>query len=64
MIEQFTKTELEDALRAVSSMISKCEKVQEKQTLGVSQQTLLRNRIKALRISSELIAKALMRLEI
>lgn len=56
---QFTKAELEEALRAVSSMIHKCEKVQEKQTLGVSQQTLLRNRIKALYIASDLITKAI-----
>ena len=58
-MERFTKEELNEALRAIASMIYKCEKVQEKPTLGVSQQTLLKNRIKALKIASSLITEAL-----
>lgn len=58
-MERFTKEELNEALRAIASMIYKCEKVQEKPTLGVSQRTLLRNRIHALRIASSLITQAL-----
>ncbi len=54
---QYSKAELEGALRVVSSTIRKCEKIQEKQTLGLSQQTLLCNRIKALHIASDLITK-------
>lgn len=55
----YSKEELIEALRAVASMISKCEKVQEKNSLGASQRTLLNNRIKALRIASSLIKTAL-----
>lgn len=62
-MESFTKTELSEALRAVASMISKCEKVQMKDSLGLSQRTLLSNRIKALQISSALITNALERKE-
>lgn len=58
-MNSFTKDELKEALRAICSMISKCEKVQEKPALGTSQRTLLKNRIKALRISAALISKAL-----
>lgn len=54
----FTKEELTEALRAVTSLIGKCEKVQPK-LRGASQQTLLKNRLNALRISSALITQAL-----
>lgn len=57
----FTKEELEDALRAISSTISKCEKVQPKLKLGTSSHTLLIRRIKALSIASDLIKKELNR---
>ena len=58
-MERFTKEDLNEALHAIASMIYKCEKVQEKPTLGASQQTLLKNRIKALKIASSLITEAL-----
>lgn len=58
-MDSFTKEELNEALRAVTSLISKCQKAQEKLPEGTSQQTLLKNRIKALKISSALITKAL-----
>lgn len=58
-MNSFTKEDLNEALRAITSLISKCEKAQEKISQGTSQWTLLRNRIKALRISSSLITKAL-----
>lgn len=58
-MENYTKEELEEALRAITSLINKCEKAQEKLSQGTSQWTLLKNRIKALRISSSLINKAL-----
>ena len=58
-MDNYTKEELEEALRAVSSLVNKCEKAQEKLSQGTSQWTLLKNRIKALRISSLLITKAL-----
>jgi hypothetical protein len=46
---------LAEALRVVSSTISKCEKIQLKFAEGTSQHTLLKNRIKALYISKSLI---------
>lgn len=54
-MEKYTREELEEALGIVSSTISKCEKMQLKFPVGTSQHTLLRNRIKAMYISSALI---------
>jgi hypothetical protein len=56
-MESFTKEELTEALRAIDSTISKCEKVQPKLREGTSQHTLLVRRIKALRIAAELIKR-------
>ncbi len=58
-MDNYTKEDLEEALRAIDSTISKCEKVQPKLKQGTSQHTLLIRRIKALRIASSLITKAL-----
>jgi hypothetical protein len=58
-MDNFTKEELEEALRAISSTISKCEKVQPKLKPGTSQHTLLMRRIKSLQIASSLITQAL-----
>jgi len=58
-VTDYTKEELEEALRAIVSTISKCEKVLPKLKQGTSQSTLLLRRIKALEISSELIKKEL-----
>ncbi len=58
-MEDFTKDELEEALRAIASTISKCEKVLPKLKQGTAQHTLLIRRIKALRIAVTLIAKEL-----
>lgn len=55
----FTKEDLEEALRAIESTISKCEKVQPKLKQGNSQHTLLIRRIKALQIASSLIKREL-----
>ncbi len=55
----FTKEDLEEALRAIESTISKCEKVQPKLKQGTSQHTLLIRRIKALQIASSLIKREL-----
>lgn len=52
---KYTREELEEALRIVSSAISRCEKIQPKFVEGTSQHTLLKNRIKALYISKSLI---------
>lgn len=52
---EYTKQELEAALKAVNSIIHKCEKAQEKFPEGNSHHTLLRNRLKAMYISKDLI---------
>lgn len=54
-MDNYTKKELEEALRVVSSTISKCEKMQLKFVEGTSHHTLLKNRIKAMYISQSLI---------
>ncbi|MBN3346629.1 hypothetical protein CF050_06990 [Clostridium botulinum] len=54
-MDKYTKEELIEALRVVSSTISKCEKIQPKFAEGTSQHTLLKNRIKAMYISKSLI---------
>ena len=54
-MEKYTREELKEALRVVSSTISNCKKMQPKFNEGTSQHTLLKNRIKALYISKLLI---------
>ena len=51
----FTQDELQEALCALASMISKAEKAQARFPLGTSQYTLQRNRLKALRKATALI---------
>ncbi len=58
-MDHFTKEELGEALRAIASTISKCEKVQPKLKQGTPQLTLLERRIKALYIASALIKREL-----
>jgi hypothetical protein len=53
----YTENELSDALKVVSSTISKCENIQPKFAEGTSQYTLLKNRIKAMYISKALITE-------
>ena len=58
-MEDFTDEDLVEALQAITSMISKCEKALEKLREGTPQYSLTRNRIKALRIAATLINIAL-----
>ncbi len=58
-MDNFTKEELDEALRAIVSTIAKCEKVLPKLKTGTPQHTLLIRRIKALRIASALIKREL-----
>lgn len=53
--DRFTQDDLQEALRAVALMIGKTEKTQTQFSLGTSQHTLQRNRLKALRIAEALI---------
>ena len=58
-MDEFTKKDLEKALLAITSMISKIEKSKEKFAQGTSQYTLQKNRLEALNIASALILKEL-----
>jgi len=49
------QSELSEALRAIFSLINKCEKAYTKLAEGTSQHTMMKNRIDALNISSDLI---------
>ncbi|MDR6782366.1 uncharacterized protein Yka (UPF0111/DUF47 family) [Pedobacter africanus] len=59
---EYTKEELEEALRSIDSTISKCEKALPKLKDNSAQQTLLLLRIKALNISADLIKRELQQL--
>jgi len=52
---KYSTEELHDASRAITSLVSKLEKVQMKLRKGTAQQTLVVNRLKALRISAALL---------
>ena len=58
---RFTPDDLQEALRAFASMISKTDKAQAKFTPGMSQHTLQRNRLKALRVAEALIKAELIK---
>lgn len=58
-MSQFSNEELSEALRAITSTLSKLKKVEPKLKVGTSQHTLVTRRIKALQISSDLILQAL-----
>jgi hypothetical protein len=53
--DSFTEKDSKEALRAITSMISRTVKAQAKFSPGTSQHTLLRNRLKALCIGESLI---------
>ena len=54
-MNKYNKEELFEALKAVDSLIYKCEKAQEKFPSGSSHHTLLKNRLNAMYISKSLI---------
>jgi hypothetical protein len=62
-MENYKPEELTEALRAINSIIHKCEKAQEKFPEGNSQHTLLKNRLKAMYISKALIIEALSKVD-
>ncbi|MBU3144845.1 hypothetical protein [Clostridium sp. CF012] len=55
VMDKYTKEELIESLRPVSSVISKCEKAPLKFAEGTSHHTRLKNLIKAMYISKSLI---------
>jgi hypothetical protein len=58
-MDKFSMENLEDAHRALSSLLHKCEKAQTRIEEGSSQHTLLQNRIDALGVALSLIKKAI-----
>lgn len=58
-MEQYTKKDMEKAGKTIASMISRSEKVQFKLKEGSPQASLTRNRLMALRIASDLVAREL-----
>lgn len=58
-MNSYTKEELQEAIRAIISTISKCEKTLPKLKENSAQQTLLSRRIKAFKISVDLIEREL-----
>lgn len=58
-MDSYTKEELQEAIRAIASTISKCEKTLPKLKEKSAQQTLLSRRIKAFKIAADLIEKEL-----
>ena len=55
VVDTYTKEELIEALRPVSSIISKCEKAQLKFAEGTSNHSRFKNMIKAMHISKSFI---------
>jgi hypothetical protein len=58
-MKNYPEKDLEEASRAITSLLHKCEKVQEKLKPGTPQYTLTKNRIKAFQVTLVLIEKAL-----
>ena len=56
---EFTREELTEARRALTSLVSKCEKVQLKLAEGTPQHALTKNRLKAFYLSLTLIEREL-----
>jgi len=54
-MERYTREEIEEAERALRSLLQKCERAQEKLASGTTQHTLMQNRIRALRVALSLI---------
>jgi len=63
IMENYTNADLKEALKEVSSTINKCENMQDKFAVGTSQNSLLKNRIKAMYISKKLIENKIYKIE-
>ena len=58
-MDNITEKDMQEALRAIASMISRTENAKGKFVQGTSQHTLQKNRLKALHIASSLVSKEL-----
>jgi hypothetical protein len=56
-MENYTREEIDEALRPIASLISKSEKAQQKLAPGSWQHTMLQGNLKALRMASALMSK-------
>lgn len=56
-MEEYTREELSEALRAIQSVIGKCEKMRGKFKEGSSHYSLLKNRLNAMYIAKALIER-------
>ena len=56
-IDNFTKEDLQEALRPIASLISKSEKAQHKLASGTWQHSMLRDNLKALHVAYALMNK-------
>jgi len=56
-IDNFTKEDLQEALRPIASLISKSEKAQQKLASGTWQHSMLRDNLKALHVAYALMNK-------
>jgi hypothetical protein len=54
-MDKYTKEDLEEALRTITSVVSKIEKAKAHFAEKTPQHTLAKNRLKAFKIASELI---------
>jgi len=59
-MEAYTKAELEEAERVITSLLSKCERAREGLKAGSAQESLMENRIKGLRIALALMQAQLL----
>ncbi|MCA9902099.1 MAG: hypothetical protein KC433_28160 [Anaerolineales bacterium] len=55
-LESVTQEDIQEAFCAIGSMIDKTQKAQTKFAPGISQHTLLKNRLKALQIAKAYLA--------
>ena len=60
-MDNYTKDDLDEALRSITSMIQTCEKSQEKIRKGTPQHSVLSDRIKALEIAAQTITNLIKR---
>jgi hypothetical protein len=56
-VDNFTKEDLQEALRPIASLISKSEKAQQKLASGTWQHSMLRDNLKALHVAYALMNK-------
>jgi hypothetical protein len=61
-LQDWTKEELTEGIKAMESLIGKCEKAEDKIVFGTSQWTTLSRRLKAFRMAHSLLSEKLAQL--